>query len=423
MLQPLRAGAAARLAGGALTLALLAGCSASTDYEAAPVPEKEKTEVPRWIRDGVRIARATKAARSGGREGSGSAGSIVPVGSPKKDSAALPPRAEVVTALTGAGLTEQQAGCVYDNVAASPETSGDLVSLMTGLGAATAASSTAPLQSISPEAVNRVLVTVLPCLDQGTILSLLAAGQGLTPANGAGSAVAALLKNAQGLDVSKLVGADANQIAQQVAGALGADQVQQVQNLLAAVGTAQQGLAANLAKLDPSKLDLSKLDLKNITKEQLPILVLALLGGLTAAQQSQLSQLVQVNLSQVNINVDPDKLTPDEVGSLLLILAPVIAGAIKPTPSSPPAGEDPNQIYIPTGADLSNINPLLFLNRNDVIAQFANQGVNPVLGTCIFDGLSRLSAPTLAAFFTQDGTPAAIGSVLLVAISCVVQQR
>ena len=47
-------------------LALVAGCSSSSDYEAAPRKKEQATEIPRWIRDGVRIARATKAARSGG---------------------------------------------------------------------------------------------------------------------------------------------------------------------------------------------------------------------------------------------------------------------------------------------------------------------------------------------------------------------
>jgi len=45
------------------------------------------------------------------------------------------------------------------------------------------------------------------------------------------------------------------------------------------------------------------------------------------------------------------------------------------------------------------------------------------LGGCIFDGLSDLAPSTIAAFFSPDAAPAAAGSVLLIAVSCLAQGR
>ena len=62
-------------------------------------------------------------------------------------------------------------------------------------------------------------------------------------------------------------------------------------------------------------LDITKLDLSTLTQEQMP-LVLALLKGLTSDQQGQLMKLAQVNLDELNIKIDPDKLKPEEIGTL-----------------------------------------------------------------------------------------------------------
>ena len=413
-------------------LALVAGCSSTSDYEAAPRKKEQATEIPRWIRDGVRIARATKAARSGGTGVSQDLPSLVPIGGGRaSDSDTLPSKDVVVGALTGAGLTAQQAGCIYDGVSANPQTAKDVTALLKGLAGASTATAAAGtpaafdpatlpgLANLSQESTTRLVLAIAPCLDQAALLGLLAAGQGLGTGAGGTEGIAALLSSAQGLDLTKLAGFDPNAIASAVAGALGSDQVRQIQALLATVGTT----GAELLNNPLLTLDITKLDLSTLTQEQMPLLVLALLKGLTSDQQGQLMKLAQVNLDELNIKIDPDKLKPEEIGTLLLILAPLLAGAIKTTPVTVPPGGDPNQVYIPPGADLSNLNPLTFLNRDDVIAQFQKQGIDPVLGGCIFDGLSDLAPSTIAAFFSPDAAPAAAGSVLLIAVSCLAQGR
>lgn len=409
-------------------VALVAGCSSSSDYEAGPAKKAEAVEVPRWIRDGVRIARATKAARQpdavAGRDLSG----LITTGSGEAGGGGLPSKDVVVAALTGAGLTADQAGCVYDGISASPQVADDVAALLEGLAGAAPAAGTAAafdpasvpaLANLTPESSTRLLLAVGPCLDQAALLGLLAAGQGLGGAAGGTDAIGALLGSAQGLDLSQLAGFDPSAIANAVAGALGPEQVRQVQQLLAAVGTAQTTLANNPLLT----FDVTKLDLSTLTQEQMPLLVLALLKGLTGEQQGQLMQLAQVNLDQLNIKISPDQLKPDEIGTLLLILSPLLAGAIKTAPPTVPPGGDPNQVYIPPGADLSNMNPLIFLNRADVIAQFEKQGIDPNVAGCIFDGMSDLAPSTIAAFFSPDAAPAAAGSILLIAVSCLAQSR
>jgi len=412
-------------------LALVAGCSASTDYEATRAPAKDAsaTEVPRWIRDGVRIAKATKAARAAKAGRSGTGRPVFPSAA-SSDPDKLPSRDVVVAALTGAGMSPTQANCIYDGVSASPQTATDVTAILKGLATATtspASGGTTPafdpasipaLANLSSESTTRLVMVIAPCLDQATLLGLMAAGQGVG-STGGNDAIAALLGSAQGIDLAKLAGFDPAAIAKAAAGALGSEQVQQLQQLLVAAGSAQTALKDNpLLTLDITKLDLSKL-----TKDEMPLLVLALLKGLTSDQQGQLMKLAQVNLDELNIKVDPDQLTPEEIGTLLLILSPLLAGAIKTTPVTAPAGSDPNQVYIPPGADLSNINPLIFLNRADVIAQFQKQGIDPNVGGCIFDGMAHLDPTTIAAFFSEDAAPAAAGAVLLTAVSCLAQNR
>lgn len=412
-------------------LALVAGCSSSADYEAAP-SKKAAVEVPRWIRDGVRIARATKAARNPTAPGASRdlGGLITSGGTNAAEPDTLPPKDVVVAALAGAGLTAQQAGCIYDGVSSNPQTARDVAAVLKGLAGAASAqhpggtaaafdpAALPGLANLTPESTNRLILAIAPCIDQATLISLLAAGQGVGAGGGGPDAVAALLGSAQGLDLRKLAGLDPDAIAKAVAGALGSEQVKQVQQLLAAVGSGKALLDNPLAGLDLSKLDLSK-----ITQEQMPLLILGLLKGLDDEQQSQLRKLAEVKLDELNIKVDPDQLKPDEIGALLLILSPLLAGAIKTTPVKPPPGADPNQVYIPPGADLSNMNPLIFLNRADVLAQFEKQGINTKVAGCIFDGMSDLAPSTIAAFFSEQASAGAAGAVILVAVSCLVQSR
>src|SRR3954451_9001302 len=117
--------------------ALVAGCSASTDYESNPsaTPTSAADAVPHWIREAARLARATKAPAANTARSKGN--STTPGATPADGG--LPPRDVAVLALKNLGLSDSQAGCVYDAVAANPQTAGDVAAL---LGAATPAPDT-----------------------------------------------------------------------------------------------------------------------------------------------------------------------------------------------------------------------------------------------------------------------------------------
>lgn len=410
-------------------LALVAGCSSTSEVDdAAADAARTSTDVPRWIRDGVRIARATKAARQKAptTDASGAIPSVTVASSGTTDAGSLPSREVVVAALANTGMTATQAGCVYDNIAANPATAANVSALLKGLaGASTPTGGTVDpaavpaLASLTPENATSVVMAIAPCLDQATLLGLLAVGQdagGTASASGAAgpAAIAALLNSAQGVDLTKLAGIDLNAIASSAAGALGAQQQQILAALLAEVGKAQSEITKNPLV----QLQIGNLDLTQLSKEQLPILLLALLKGLTSEQQRQLAQLAQVSLDDLDLDINPDELTPEEIGALLLVLAPLLAGALKSPTATVPPGGDPGQVYIPPGLDLSNMNPLIFLNRDDVLAQFAKDGVDPKFGGCLFDGMARLPPSSIASFFSTDKSGPAAGQIVLLAIGC-----
>lgn len=378
-------------------VALLGACSSRAEYRAGD------EGVPHWIREGVRLASAEKAGRAPAttdREGrdDDTPTTTAPSG--------LPSREVVVASLTAAGLSAEQAECVYDHVVADPLVSSEVTAFVTalstpgGTGGATGA-----VAGLSPEATTRLVTTVSPCLDQATLVALMAAGQG----TGGNTQLQALLNQAQGLDLAALAGFDPAALAQALAGRLGADQVRRLQELLGGVGT--PGAGGALAAIDVEGLDISRL-----TPEETPLLILALLRGLTPAQQMQLLSLTRVDLGDLDLQINPDTLTPEEVGRLLLALSPVLAGTISPTP---PDGHDPGQVYVPPGADLSNINPLIFLNRADVIAALQRQGFAPSVAACLFDSLSRLPPTTIAALFTSDAQQSSAALVALTAVRCI----
>jgi hypothetical protein len=318
--------------------ALVAGCSASTDYEApAAKSDADADAVPHWIREGVRLARESK----GGTVSTSPKGATTTTVA--GSSTSLPSREVVVAALAGLGVGADQAGCVYDSVSANPRTASDVATLLAGVSTGTDGAAPS-LGALTEESVNGLVASIAPCLDQATMLALLAAGSGVGADDGV-AAFASLLSSAQGIDLTKLAGFDPNAIAAAVAGGLGQQQQQQLAALLGAVGKAQTSI---LTDNPLAKIDIRNLNLSTLTPQEMPLLVLALLQGLTGDQQGQLAALTKVKLDELNINIDPDKLTPDEIGSLLLILSPLLAGAISTTPPTPGPGGT-GQVYIPPG--------------------------------------------------------------------------
>jgi len=385
-------------------IALVAGCSASADYDDAA---DDSGEVPHWIRDGVDRARASTV---------GSASAVprtttTTVGS-EAAASAMPSREAVLAALAGIGVSGDQAGCIYDNAATVPAVAADMSSLLSGL--ATAPSTGGSLTSVaglSAASSSRLLVTIAPCVDQATLLALL--GKGSPTATDTAS-LASLLKSSGTGSTTKpapLPALGAAQLAQLVAGALGPQQVQQLTGLLAGLGSISSGLAG---------LDIANFDLSKLSAEQLPILLAAITRGLTDAQQGQLLQLAGLRLDDFDLDVDFDKLSPEELGSLLLLFAPVVSGSLKPGDQLP-EGVNPGQVYVPAGSDLSNVNPLLFLNRADVVAKFNERGIDVAMATCIFDTLSRMPPATVAALFSTELQSDTATRVLLASVGCLVK--
>lgn len=401
------------------TVALIAGCSGVEDYEASP-DGAASNEVPHWITDGVRLARDTRASWSDDATSPNRpTGSLAPT-----EGSALPDRATLVAGLVGMGLAEGEANCMYDNLAANPESSGAVISLLqtlsgTAIDPANPTASLAGLATLDAQTMNRVIWSVAPCLSPESLTTIVMSAQSL-----AGNPTGQLL-GIEGLNLDPaaiqqlLAGVDISALAAAAAGQLGADQVGNLQAvLLAALNSS--GDVSSIIKDPMMLLQLDQLDLSTIPPDQMPILILAIIRGLTPAQQRQLQNLAQVRFDELQLAVDPSTLTSEEIGGLLLILAPILSGAINGD-NEPPAGWDPNDIYIPPGTDLSYLNPLLFMNRDAVIKSWSESGVNPVLAACFFDSIRMLEPVTLAALFSTNGSEAAYGSLVLAAVSCVVR--
>lgn len=404
------------------TFALVAGCSASSDVpDAATAPSEPtpKHPAPHWVTTGIALAKTSESSGSGSsRQGSGASSAVNGSGASDSDNPALPPREQVVPLLTQAGLSDSQATCVYNGVAANPQVATDITTLLKALSAAQGPSGTtsstnalAALSTLSPDTGKRLLVAIAPCLDSTTLFALLS-----TSGGGGGSigldSISALATKSGGKPLPTIPVLTASQITALVSGSLSAAQKTQLQQVL--TGAA----ALNKGKLPG--LDLDKLDLTKLSPDQYSLLLAALVNGLTTAQQGQLLSLAKVDLNKLNLKIDPAKLKPEELGQLLLLISPLLAASINPNGFGLPAGADPTQIYIPPGTDLSQLNPLLFLSRDDVVAAAAAQGGNPILTGCLYDKLRALRPVVLARFFSTSGDQLATAEVLLSAISCVV---
>ncbi|NLA37010.1 MAG: hypothetical protein GX868_15180 [Actinobacteria bacterium] len=424
------------------SLALVAGCAgAKAPDTAAPAGKTNDAEVPYWIVDGVRLARDTKASWGDGETSSNRPST--PTSTPQRV-ATLPDRELVVPGLVALGLAETEAHCMYDNLAANEdatEAAVALLSALSGLDPAAAASPTmiASLSTLDEQTMSRVVLSVAPCLSPTSLATILLTAQGLAPgamlaglAPG-GANIAGMLGGVDlaaltslNLDPATLAGlqamlsqVDVAALARNAAGGLGPVPVQQLEQLLRNTFNTDANLASILA--DPALLlNLDKLDLSKIPTDQLPLLFLAIARGLTPSQQGQLQNMAQLTFDDLDLRIDPTKLTSEEIGGLLLILGPLLANAVRDE-NSPPIGWDPSQIYIPEGADLSGINPLLFLDRQATIDSFVKQGINPNIGACFFDSLRSLAPTTLAGLFSTTGSEAATSSLLLAAFVCVLR--
>ncbi len=382
---------------------LAAGCARSSQIDGAGDAEQvevaaDAPEIPAWIQRAY-------AAAAGDDEGPGAIAPPTRRSSAPDDDSGLPARTVAIPALISAGLTADQAECVYSSLSSNPALATDLEAFTSSLSATPDGGlDPTSLSGIDPDSSARILASFAPCLDAGS-LSLLIGGLGSV------DSLASLLPalGTTGLDPAALANLDLSGLDPATAATLG--------GIISSAGSSG---VPDISGVDLSAFDLATLDLSSIPPERLPLLVLAIFAGLSPAQRSQLSSLAQVDFERLGINVDVDSLTPEQIGGLLLLISPLAVAAVSPTGAAPPPGADPNQIYIPPGTDLSQINPLNFVPRDTVVQGAIDQGVNPGAAGCLFDNLRSVSPLSLGSIFSSSPNPVAVAELALAAIRCVV---
>ncbi len=361
------------------TLALLvaaSSCSSTQEVTSGPVSHSKAVASPAWVVDGLRPA-------SVGAPGSGSPSRGTPVAS------ALPSEADFTAGLVSAGLTQTAANCIYRAIADDPAAEA-LAPQLTALTDSLGASGSGP--AVDPTALQPLLGTVAPCLDSATLLTMTSALSGSGSTSGQGQTFGALLSSVLGsaadgsgspsLDLAGLRQLDGSAASPQQAAALAA-----------LLGKLPEILSLQNGQVDMAIL--RNLDLRSLTQDQARALLLIFANQLTTTQQAQLAQIANVNLQQLDIDVDVDQLSNEQRASLLLLVSPFISAGLKPLLNLPPKGQDPSQIYVPKGLDLSNVNPLYFVPRENAIDGFSEGGLNRDFAGCLYDRLRLLDPQTL----------------------------
>jgi hypothetical protein len=145
----------------------------------------------------------------------------------------------------------------------------------------------------------------------------------------------------------------------------------------------------------------------------------AVAAGLTEGQRQQLVRVANVNLSKLDLQIDPDKLDTEQGGALLVLLLPFISAGVAPPPGGPPVGSDPGSVYIPPGTDLSSINPLYFVQRENLINGLMADGVNESVAGCLYDKLRTIDPRLLGLLFTGTLSGGA-SQALLTIVGCAI---
>lgn len=331
----------------------------------------------------------------------------------------MPPRSEIVAALSAAGISTASAGCIYDNLTTG-EVADDakaVFSLLTaGTSPTSAFSAMTALTELDAKTAQNLVVALSPCLETETLLSLLARTGGVDAAQllgGAGAAgLPALIAALPGADLSNL---DPAVLASLAGGQLRPDQLEALRSLLITAMAANEGASG---RVDLASLDLSRIDLAELTSQQVVALLAAISRGLSPSQQDQLNTLANIDLRRLNLDIDPSSLTREQVGALLVLVLPYISASFAPPDGGPPPGVDPGEIYIPPDMDLSHINPLYFVPKDNVVAGLAREGVAPAMAGCLYDRLRLIDPQLIGRAFTGDDLTAA-GQVLLSVFSCI----
>ncbi|MEZ5322631.1 MAG: hypothetical protein R2698_11285 [Microthrixaceae bacterium] len=368
---------------------MLAGCSRSTDADrvvAAPGPP------PKWMTDAVRTARAaipTVPTTS-------KVGDIPDDPTVSRRLNGLPAKGLVVSTLTSRGLTASQAGCVYDRIADDKELTALALQLLSGN----------PDATIKNEAFEKA-ASLASCVPASAGSDLAADPSVTTPVDPATtSAVMALLAQLNPSLLRQMKGTDLQQFVTLIAAKLSPDQVQLLQQIVAAVsllpGEPGEDIGKRLAKLDVDRIDLDTL-----RPDQVPLVVMALVSGLNTAQRQQLDKVLRLNLSALKLSIKPDALQPSEVQALVGVLLQALLSAAtnQPVTLSPSAQQA--------------LSPMMFLNRDNLVAQFAEQGIAPGVTGCIYDSFASLSPEQLAPLSSGAGGAAGAGTIVIRAVRCI----
>lgn len=420
--------------------AIAAANEAATSRAAADAAAAAKHPMPAWLAAGLKAATEVIAASKAGQ-----------LATTERDDNALPDKKSFSDILMAAGFGKKAAECVYDKLASSPDraklapalttvataiesqiptsagggTGGSSAALLTGL----TASDLTSVAGLDRDALKNFVTDITPCLDVETLLSLYgtlggAGGAlgapgtlgGIGSVTGIAGLLALLVGGGVGGTGSGGAGAGAVGAAAAAGGAQGLPAG--AQGLLAAVigllatPEGQSQVLAELKSLDPKSADVT-----NLSPENLPLVLAAFLLGLTPGQRGQLEDVSGVNFASLGLGADPNKLSDEQLGSLLLVSIPFIAAGLSATAGKPPRGADPEKIYVPPGADLSGINPLNFYPKDNFITALTNQGLPAVFGGCLYEKWRSVDPLLVGAGFS-GGTSLGIGQLVLGMLSC-----
>ena len=340
----------------------------------------------------------------------------------------LPSLPEFKELMAKIGLDDDSIECIYVNFSEGPAAkllSQLLILLENTTEEEGYASVGEALNDFTPGELQQFLVALAPCVDPDLFVSILLALFGAEPgqvtaASALGSFADDTLGGISGSELLGLLisiagvplgaGAGAFAAAAAAGGFTGAET-----NLVLAAILGVLGEVDTLAE----DIDFSDLDVSEYGAEEFAALLFLAVRGLNDRQQANLIGIANYRLSAFELQLDASDLEADQGGALLVLLLPFLSAAITPPDTNtPPPGQDLQQVYIPAGADLSQINPLFFVPRDDLVNSFAEQGVPEETGGCIYERVRELDWRIVGlALSGGDGTGTA--QMLTALIGCV----
>ncbi len=401
------------------------GCSQSAEFDQAAKPAEAKTvskpaakkvTMPGWVTTGFELAE---------REINKRRPLTRPETSPEfrvddeSETTGLPSKTEFVALLQAAGLDAKSAECVYTNVSTGPvaQVAATLIGSLTG-SAATLGSIAggSPLAGLDQAEIQQFLVAIAPCIPAETMVALLAAAGGSTgtPSLDSLASLAGLSPSTLAALVAAIGSSPGNVDIAALAKIAGVTLTPEQAGALQAI---LSGTIPGVA--DPSKIDFANLDPATLGPEGVTQLLFGLAAGLTESQRQQLVRVANVNLSKLDLELDPSTIGTDQAGALLVLLLPFLSASFAPPAGGAPVGSDPGSIYVPPGTDLSTVNPLYFVQRENLVAGLMGEGVNENAAGCLYDKLRTIQPAVLGQLFSGNWSGGG-SEALLAVVGCAI---